>query len=364
MKYLRLIQDLSNANGAPGFEDEVLAVIRAYKGDLTFQVDNLKNAYLNLDKQNPDKPTIMIDSHLDEVGFMVQSIEDSGLIRILPLGGWVASHVCAQQFLVRNADSKYIKGIITTKPIHFMSAAEKSKPIEMADLKLDIGAISKTQVINDFKIRVGQPIVPATKFSHNKINGTMLGKAFDNRIGIAVALAIFNELSNSEIAGLPYNLIATFSAQEEVGLRGVKVAAKRVQPTIAIVLEATPSDDFTGISEAQQGKLGFGPQLRYRDSSYIANEKLISIFTNVAEINNIRIQHAVREGGGTNAGAIHLANLGVPAATIGVPNRYAHTNATFSSYSDFAAAVKLVVAFLREIGVEDLAEFDFNADKV
>lgn len=360
MKYVKLIEELSNARGTSGFEDEVITVVNNNKGAFTLQVDQLKNGYLNLNKLDAAKSTVMIDSHLDEVGFMTQSIEDNGLIRIQALGGWIASNVSAQQFLVRNSEGNYINGIIATKPVHFMTAAEKAKNIEMADLKLDIGATSRAEVINDFKITIGQPIVPATKFSINAINGTMLGKAFDNRIGAAVALAVFNELGAEEVANLPFNLVGTFAAQEEVGLRGAKVATSRVNPTMAIVLEATPSDDFTAGKTIEQGKLGHGPQIRHRDNSYIANEKLVKDFHLVAAENNISVQSAVRDGGGTNAGSIHLANLGVPVATIGVPNRYAHTNATFSSYYDFQAAVNLVLAYIRQLTADDLASFGFQ----
>lgn len=359
MKYITLIEALTNAKGAPGFEDEVIDVLKEYKGSYTLQKDNLKNAYLNLDQKDSKLPTVMIDSHLDEVALMVRAIDDNGLLAIQTLGGWVPSTISAQQFLVRNREGDYLKGICITKPIHFMTQEERQKNIEIKDLKIDIGATSREEVIQDFKIEVGQPIVPATRFSYNEKNGVMLAKAFDNRIGAAVALAVMKELEE-ERESLPFNLVADFAAQEEVGLRGATVAAKRIQPDLAIVLEGTPSDDFTGPLSTLQARLGKGPQIRHRDSSYIANEELIAKFSQVAEKENIPVQHAVREGGGTNAGAIHLSHLGVPVATIGVPSRYVHTNASFCSYHDFEHTVHLLVSFLRNLKKEDFKEFELT----
>lgn len=359
MDYLKLIEDLTNAKGAPGFEDQVIDVLRNYGNSFTVQVDNLKNAYYNLDQIDVNKPTVMLDSHTDEVAFMVKAIDDRGLIEIQALGGWLADHVVAQIYYVRDMEGNYHKGISTSKPIHFMTAEEREKKLSLTDLKIDLGAKSRQEVIEDFKIQVGQPIVPATKFSYNDRNHVMLAKAFDNRIGVAMAVAVMNELKD-HIKTLPFNLVSAFAAQEEVGLRGAVVTSNRVKPNLAFVFEGTPSDDFTGDSYTEQARLGFGPQLRYRDNSYIANEWLLKRINQVAKENNLPLQHAVREGGGTNAGSIHLSNLGVPVATIGTPSRYAHTNYCFASYDDFQVGVQLVVAVLKSLTAEDLQLFDLQ----
>lgn len=352
MKYLDLIRDLTNAKGAPGFEDEVLAVLNKYKRSYDFKVDNLKNGYYNLNQLDNNKPTVMLDSHTDEVALMVRGIDDNGLLLIQPLGGWMPAHISGQHYLVRNSHGEYYSGISTSKPIHFLTEAEKEKTLTTDDLKIDVGAQNRDQVIDDFEITVGQPIVPATQFEINEENQVMLAKAFDNRIGVAVAAAVMTELQD-ELDQLPFNLVSAFAAQEEVGIRGATVTAKRVQPDLAIVFEGTPSDDFTAGATLEQAKLGYGPQLRYRDSSYIAHEGMLQWFREAANAHDIPIQHAVRVGGGTNAGAIHLQNLGIPCATIGTPSRYVHTNVGFASYQDFEDAVKLTIAFLKALTPED-----------
>lgn len=360
MKYLKLIEDLTNAKGAPGFEDEVIEVIKSNKEDFVLQVDNLKNAYLNLENIDENKPTVMLDSHLDEVAFIVQAIDQNGLLVLQPLGGWVYSNVSAQEFLVRNSEGKYYKGIFSSKPIHFMSQAEREKKVELSDLKIDLGAKSRDEVINSFKITIGQPVVPATEFSFNENNKVMFGKAFDNRIGAAVSIAVLKELQ-AELKKLPFNLVVAFSSQEEVGERGAIISAKRVNPTIALILEGTPSDDFTANEFLEQGKMGFGPQLRYRDVSYIANESLLKLFNNSADKHNIKLQHAVRAGGGTDAGVIHISNMGVACATIGVPTRYAYTSHCFCSYEDFEETVKLIKSFLLDLTLDDLKNFELKS---
>lgn len=359
MKYLDLIRDLTNAKGAPGFEEEVYKVLAQYKSHYSLSVDSFKNAYLNLQSLIPDKPTLMLDAHLDEVAFMVKAIDANGLIRIQALGGWMAEHVSAQHFKVRNREGQWYTGICCSKPVHFLTEAERKKTNKLEDLKIDLGAQSKEEVLEDFKITVGQPIVPATCFEYNETNQVMMAKAFDNRIGCAVATAVMLELED-EVDQLPFNLLVAYAAQEEVGLRGATLTARRVQPDMALVYEGTPSDDFTQGPDLEQGRLGYGPQLRCRDSSYIANEWMLDRLGQAADQAGIPIQHAVREGGSNNAGAIHLSGLGVPCAVLGVPSRYIHTNYAYASYQDFKATLDLSLHFIRTLTLEDFSDFDLK----
>lgn len=356
MKYIKLLEAVSNAYGAPGYEDEVVEVVRANKGDFSLQQDAMKNVYMNFTDLDPNKPTIMLDSHMDEVGFMVAAIDENGLLLMQALGGWTAASAQSQLFMVRTRDNKtYVPAVATSKPIHFMTAEEKKKPIALTDLKLDVGATSREEVVNDFGIVVGQPVVPATKFQVNEKNGMMIGKAFDNRLGVAATLAVFNELGQDEISQLPFNLVGAFATQEEVGLRGAKVTTNRIDPQVAIVFEGTPSDDHAKSATVGQGRVKQGPQLRYRDSTYIASDHLNGLFVEASKKAGIDIQQAVRDGGGTNAGSIHTNHLGVPTITLGMPTRYAHTHYLISAYQDFQDTVDVTVAFLRGLTAEDLA---------
>lgn len=353
---IEVIRDLSNAYGAPGFEELVIKEVIKHKGNLTARIDNLKNCYLSYTEIDENKPTVMLDAHLDEVGFMVSSIDENGLLNLQPLGGWLPYNVAAQLFVVRNADGEYIKGVVSSKPPHFMTDAERKKPLEMDDLKIDVGATSREEVLNEFKVYIGAPIVPFVEFDYNERNGTMLGKAFDNRLGCAAVIEILKELSKEE--NLPVNVVGALAAQEEVGLRGATITSRRVKPDIAIVFEGSPSDDHTKSAALAQCRMGYGPQIRHRDSSYIANDRLLELASEVAEKQNLPVQHAVREGGGTNAGAIHLSNLGVPCLTLGVPSRYAHTHHLYASYEDFQRTIRLAVEVVKKIDAAYIEGFE------
>lgn len=362
MSYLKLIADLSNAYGISGFEDQVLDVVAANKGDFTLEVDHMKNGYLNLGAKDPNKPTVMLDSHLDEVGFMVAYIASNGQIGMQAIGGWVASSVQSQKFAIKNRWGKYISAVSSSKPPHFMTATEKEKTLHLTDLRLDVGASSAQEARELFGIEVGQPVTPAVTFDYLEEKQVMLGKAFDNRLGVAAVLAVFQELGD-QVADLPFNLVGSFASQEEVGLRGAKITSRLIDPQMAIVFEATPSDDFAKESALVQGSMGKGPQLRYRDSTYIASDYLNQRFVDLAVQESIAIQKAVRAGGGTNAGAISLNNKGVEILTLGVPARYAHTHHLLASYQDFSDMVTLTVAFLKSLKASDFARYQLQEKK-
>ena len=351
---INLIKDLSNAYGAPGFEDEVLRVVEKHKGNMDYKRDKMMNAYLSYGERDKNKPTIMLDGHLDEVAFMVQFIDAKGLIKFIPLGGWVIDNIAAQLVMVKNRDGKYIKGIVSSKPPHFISQEERNKKLDIEALSIDIGATSREEVINDFKIEVGAPIVPFVEFEYNELNGTMLGKAFDNRLGCAAAIEVMKRLEDVD---LNVNLITALASQEEVGTRGAYVTSNTIKPDLAIVFEGSPADDtFTDQYYTQCG-LNLGPQIRYRDSSYVSHHKFISFAREIAEKSNIPYQNAVRTSGGTDAGRIHLSNEGVPVLVLGIPVRYVHTHHCFSKLNDFENTVKLAVEIIKNMNKEVYDKF-------
>lgn len=348
MNSLSLIEALSNAYGAPGFEDRIVDVVRKHKGNLSLSVDSLMNTYLK--NEGPDKNfTIMLDAHMDEVGFMVQYIDHKGLLHFIPLGGWVAHNVPAHLVAIRNRDGSYIEGVVSSKPPHFMTAAERECAVSLDHLTIDVGALSREEVINDFKIDVGAPIVPAVSFSYNKSNGVMRGKAFDNRLGCAAAIQTLKTIKNLELKA---NVIGALAVQEEVGIRGATVTSQTIKPDVAIVFEGTPADDIYAPDYQAQSVLESGPQIRHRDGSYIAHHRLISFARKIAQNASLPFQDAVRSSGGTNAGKIHLSHKGVPTIVLGVPSRYIHTHYSYASLKDFENTVKLAVEIIKGLTPE------------
>lgn len=353
---IKLLQELSNARGASGFEDEVVAVARRFAQGLgRIEEDCLRNLYVYRKENTGNRPVIMVDAHSDEVGLMVHSIKPNGTLRFVSLGSWNKSALPAARMLIRNALGEYIPGIVAAKPVHFMSAAERANPtMELRDMVIDIGASSQQEAQELYHIRIGEPVVPATEFYRDGEHDLLMGKGFDCRIGCAALLEALRRLEGKE---LPCDVVGVLSAQEEVGERGCKVAVNRVRPNAAIVLEGCPADDTFTEPYAIQTALGKGPMLRFMDVSAICNPRFQRYALDLAKEKNIPVQASVREGGGNNAAVINTALLGAPAIVAGVPVRYIHTTNCISRGCDLESAVRLVMALLENMTPETLGGF-------
>lgn len=348
---LKMIEKLSNTMGAPGFEDDVLEELEYYAKDLgnTYS-DSLNNFYIFPNNYSENNLRIMLDAHSDEVGFMVQAITPNGLLKIVPLGGWLIYNIPAHKVKVRNMANEYITGIVSTKAIHYMTDEERNKPLkDISELSVDIGASSKEEVINDFKINIGAPILPDVEFEYFDKNEIMIGKAFDNRLGCAAVLAIMQELQKENINA---SVVGAIASQEEVGLRGATVTARAVDPDICLVFEGSPADDTFVEDYMIQTGLHKGPSLRHLDKGMITNPHLQIIALETAKKFNITHQQGVRTGGATNGGSIHISNLGVPTIVLGIPVRYVHSHYGMAAYDDFESTVSLAVEIIKALAIE------------
>ena len=167
----------------------------------------MRNLFIRRKENSKNKPIVLLDAHSDEVAFMVQAIKPNGTLQFITLGGWVANNIPAHKVRVRNAEGQYITGIVASKPPHFMSDAEKAAPASISSMVIDIGATSREEAIHDFKIRIGEPIVPDVEFAYMKDKDLMLGKAFDCRLGCAAILETIRELQN---CALNVDLVGAF----------------------------------------------------------------------------------------------------------------------------------------------------------
>lgn len=354
-RMLDLIRDISNADGVSGFEDDVLTVLRDYGRDLgTFSEDSLRNLYLDFQWNKGSRPVIQIDAHMDEVGFMVQSVNPDGTMHFTNLGGWVPCNIPAHKVRVRNREGKDIIGVVASKPPHFMSEEERNKAVAISDMVIDVGASSLEEVVQELKIGIGAPVVPDVDFTFDEERGLMLGKAFDCRLGCAAAVAMLDELKNED---LQVDIKAGFSVQEEVGIRGSVVTARQIKPDVAIVFEGCPADDTFLPPHRAQTVMNKGPMLRHIDARMITNPRFLRFALNLAQEQQIPVQEAVRTGGATNGGSIHLANQGVPVIVIGLPVRYIHTHYGYAKLVDFENSVKLGAAVVKALNKENIAGF-------
>jgi endoglucanase len=331
-----LLRRLCLAPGPPGAEDAVRAIVRdaiAGVGELSF--DRLGSVLCEV-PGSADAPRIVLDCHLDEVGFMVQSISREGRVRFVPLGGWWG-HVLLGKRVDVLASGDKVPGVIAAKSPHFLGADERNRVVDIEAMYIDLGATDRAQV-EQLGVRIGDPIAPHGEWVELGVEGALSCKAFDNRAGVGVMCEVLASLAGGSH---PNTLVGVGSVQEEIGLRGAETSSRVARPDLAIVLECAPADDGPGVSEPQ-GVLGGGPQIRHYDPTAVGNRRLIEFVDSVADTCGIPIQHAVRRTGGTDAGAIHRHGAGVPAVVVAVPARYIHTHTSVLQWSDYEAACRLV----------------------
>ncbi len=351
---VKLIRALSDAPGASGFEDEVLAVVRsALEGICSFEEDKLRNLYLYRKNHSGTKPVLMLDAHGDEVGFMIHSIKPNGTLRFVELGRMDHRGLAGSEVLVRTVDGSYIRGSIGLRPPHF-SAGETSPSLDLRDFTIDVGARSAQEAVEAFRVGIGEPVVPATVCHFDEKHGLFFGKAFDCRIGVAALIATLRRLDGLD---LPFDIVGVISSQEELGDRGVRAAVARVKPDIAICYEGCPADDTFTEPYAIQTALKGGPMFRYMDKSVICSPRFQRWVLAEAKKHGVKAQASVREGGGNDAAVISLSNGGVPAVVAGVPVRYIHAMSCITAYEDFENTAELVAILAKELSPEILEGF-------
>jgi putative aminopeptidase FrvX len=338
-----LLEELSNAFGPSGCEVEVRRILaRALRDRVDdLQADALGNLIAFKRGTGPEpRLKVMVDAHTDEVGFMITRIEKNGLLGFRAVGGIDDRMLMAKGVLV---GPKRLPGVIIAPPIHLSKPEERKTVIKIDQLAIDIGAESDEKAKG--LVNIGDYVTFETRFQLLSNGGlrTVKGKAFDDRAGCAVAALLAEE-------AYPVDLYLSFSAQEEVGLRGARVAAYRIEPDLAIALEGTVCDDTPKKKDVSPTtELGKGPAITLMDHSFIADRRLVRLLTDTARANDIPFQFKQPGVGGTDAGAIHLARTGVPAVAVAVPCRYIHAPVSILSLNDFDHLVRLMKASLHAL---------------
>lgn len=352
---INMIEELTNTFGAPGFEDEVMEKIKKEVNFLSAERDSINNLYIGLGEKDSAVPTVALDCHTDEVGFIVENINRNGSISFLTLGGWHVGNVPASAVVIKNNKGEYIKGVVTSKPPHFMTDEEKNRLPKMSELTIDIGTSSYEETVELYGIEVGNPIVPDVSFVYDEKIGIMRAKAFDNRLGCAASIEVLKAVKNNGIKNV--NVVGAFASQEEVGLRGAQVAAYRVKPDFAIVFEGSPADDSFKEGTASHGALKKGVQLRVVDGAMISNPRVLKFARDIADKKGIKYQMIAREKGSTNGGKYHISETGIPVLVLGIPTRYIHTYYSYASIDDLTAAISLAVEVIKELNKDIIKSF-------
>ncbi len=352
-EFIKLVTNLSDAFGPSGFEDDVIALAKEEVSDsYTTTRDALNNLYIQAPGNTGNRPRVWLDAHSDEVGFLVQALRPDGTMDFLPLGGMISSYLPTNKVLIKNAEDELIPATIGSIPPHFSQG--NSGQTSTDEMFFDVGATSREELIDSFKIRMAAPAVPAVSCHYDQKRQLFSGKAFDCRIGCAALLETLEQLEDMD---RKVDIIATFTSQEEVGDRGARGAADIVDADVCICFEGCPADDTCMPEYKIQSGLRRGPMLRHYDCVMITNPRFQRFALTVAEKYDIPVQESVRKGGGTNAGEIHNRRHGVPTIVIGVPVRYIHTPHCYCTLEDAQNAIALAKHMIAELDAETIAQF-------
>jgi len=339
----RLLERLTNTVGVSGDEGAVrkivLEEVKAYADDI--KVDALGNVLVTQKgnpptgsrKARPKRLRVMIAAHMDEVGFMITSTGDKGFLRFSVVGGIDPRQLAGKPVWV---GKDKIPGVIGAKPIHLITAKERKNPISIESLRIDVGTKRAR------KVKVGDWATFATEYQ--RLGPSIRAKALDDRLGVTNLIALLKN------APPDVDLLAAFTVQEEVGLRGARVAAYAFDPDLAIALECTPAYDlpvWDGEENTRYNtRLDHGPALYVADGATLSDPRLIRHFVEMAEAQDIPYQIRQPGGGGTDAGAIHKQRAGIPSLSISIPGRYLHTAASLVRINDWQHTLNLLYVAL------------------
>ncbi len=336
---MELLRELSEANAPSGFEEEVRAIARRELASLVDEIrqDEMGNLIaIRRGQRQGDRLRIMLAGHMDEIGFLVKYVEDEGFLRLNPLGGFDPKVLIAKRVTVMGKSGK-LTGVIGAKPIHVMTDEEKKALPKLESLFVDLG-LPADQVKE--QVEVGTPVTLEQSFRH--WGDVATGKALDNRVSVWVIVRALQRA-----AATPHDVLAVFTAQEEVGLRGARTAAYGLDPDLGIAIDVTLACDVPGVDKASQvAKLGAGTAIKVMDAASISHPGLVRKLRSLAESRDIPYQLEILPRGGTDAGGIQMAREGKPVATLSVPTRYVHTVVEMLNVRDLEATADLLAAFL------------------
>jgi putative aminopeptidase FrvX len=339
------LKSLVETHGTPGYEERVQAVFRKRIEDacarVTTDVMGSVTGVINAD--GPVR--VLLDGHSDEIGFLVNYIDDDGYLWFRPSGGWDTEVVVSQRVLVHTSKGS-LAGVIGKKAIHLMSQDDRKKKSQLESLWIDIGAHDKDQAKE--WVKVGDPITMDAPF-REILGGRAVAKSFDNRIGLFAVSETLRNLGD----GVEAAVYGVSAVQEEIGLRGARTAAYAIEPHVGIAIDVTHATDYPDVSKKKHGDviLGGGPVISRGPN---INSKVFQRLLEVAEAEEIPYQlEAEGRGTGTDANAIQLTRAGVATGLVSLPLRYMHNPCEMLQLEDLDNLVALLVAFVKSVKASD-----------
>ena len=344
-KAIKRFKELTMLDGASGFEREVSSYLEEKLKDYADEIkyDNLGGIYAIKKSKKENAKTVMVAAHMDEVGFQVTKILPNGFLKFETLGGFREDVLLAQKFTVTSYEGKKFTGVIASIPKHFTGL--NAQNVKISDMTIDIGASSKEEVY-EIGIREGAFVTPKTEFER-LTDYRFMTKAVDNRYGCVIITELLEELKDVE---LDVNLVVCATVQEEVGLRGAKIAANMIKPDVVFVVDCSPGNDMDGGVNAN-GKLGEGFLVRLQDRTMVLRPNMREKLVALAQSNDIKYQYYTSPGG-TDGGEFHQALHGIPTAVIGICARYIHTHNAVFDIRDYLAAKDILKVLATTINDE------------
>ncbi len=343
MTIVKTLEKLSNACGVSGREDEVKGLMKKFLKPYVDEIreDKLGNV-IGIRKGKKNAPKVMLAAHMDEIGLLVKTVSKEGFLQFAKIGG-IDDRILLAQKVIVYTEKGSLHGIIGSKPPHIQKEEERKKVITYDQLFIDIGAKSQEET-KKMGVKIGDPISFDVRFS--KVGkDTVVGKAFDNRIGCAVMIEVMKRLNKNKCT-----VYAVGTVQEEVGLRGAATAAFGINPDVGIAIDVTVAGDMPGVRETEAPiKIRKGPSITVADRGLITHPKVLRLLVDVAEENKIPYQLEAGLPGSTDAARILLTREGVPSGVISIPTRYIHSPTALLSIKDAENSVKLTVAAIQKV---------------
>ncbi len=321
-----LIKSLVETPGPSGQEHLIREVIKAEIKDYCDEIvtDALGNLIARKGKKTADGKRVMISAHVDEIGVMITHVDENGFARFITIGGVNPLTCIGGRVLFMNG----VSGVI---------GVERLEPNTMPkheNLFIDTGATS----VADSPVKVGD--VAGFYRPAVQMGSRLVAKSMDDRIAAVVAIEAMKAIKTT-----PNELYFVFSVQEEVGLRGATTAAYGVDPDLGLAVDVTPTGD-TPKSTRRSVALGKGPAIKVRDSSFIADTRIINWMVKEAESQKLPYQMEVLEAGGTDGRAIQMTRAGVPAGCLSIACRYVHSPSEMVDRADVENSIKLLAGLL------------------
>jgi len=341
-----LLASICETAGAPGFEQSVRTLVIEQLKDVVdeYSIDNMGNVTTIVRGKSSDKK-VMIAAHMDEIGFIVTHIDDNGFVRFHTLGGFDPKTLTAQRVIIHG--KKDLIGVMGSKPIHVMTAAERTKVPKTTDYFIDLG-MPKAEVIKF--ISVGDSITRQRELI--EMGDCVNCKSIDNRVSVFILIETLKQLKNC-----PYDVYGVFTVQEEVGIRGAQVATLAIKPDFGFGLDTTIAYDVPGASAHEKiTELGKGAAIKIMDSQTICDYRMVRYMKELAEKKNITTQVEILPAGGTDTmGIQRFTPGGSIAGAVSIPTRHIHQVIEMAHKEDILQSIELLSAC-----IENLDQYDWS----